>query len=93
MNEEFNKHVRAAALSAWWTVLVAVVLLLVQSGAYLVVMARRPAWILTLCGPDVTWATLQNLWLNMMVHFKLVIWLMALAALWLTLWSRRLQRD
>jgi hypothetical protein len=92
MNNDFPRHLRAAVAPAWWTIVIAVVFLLIQWGAYLLVMTSRPQWVLAFWGPDMTWATVQNIWLHMTADFKLAIWIMALLALWLTLWSRRLQR-
>jgi hypothetical protein len=54
-------------------------------------MTYRPQWVLTFWGPDISWSTVQTVWLNMTALFKLAIWIMALLALWLTLWSRRLR--
>lgn len=92
MIDEFAQRIRAAAIAAWWTVLIAVLLVTVQWVAYLLVLSAKPSWILTLWGPDITWAAVQALWLNMIALVKVCIWIMALLAVWLTLWSRRLRR-
>jgi hypothetical protein len=43
MNDTFEKRVRAAAVAGWWTVLIAVLFIIVQWIAYLAVMEARPA--------------------------------------------------
>ncbi len=92
MNGEFAQRVRCAAIAAWWTVLIAVLFVTVQWVAYLLVLAYRPGWILTLWGPDITWPTVQIIWLCGIGVVKICIWIMALLAIWLTLWSRSLRR-
>jgi hypothetical protein len=43
-------------------------------------------------GSDLSRAFIQNVWFWAIVAFKLIAWVMALAALWLTLWARQLQK-
>ena len=92
MNDAFEKRVRAAAVAGWWTLLVAVVFLTLQWFAYLAIMSAKPAWLLTLWGPDVSWSFVQNVWFWGTAIFKLFLWLLALVVLWLTLWARQLRK-
>ena len=93
MNESFEKKIRAAAIAGWWVVLVAFVLLFITGIAYLVIMSARPAWLLSMWGQeDVSWAFVQTVSLWFMGIFKLVIWLLFLAVLWLTLWAKQLRK-
>jgi hypothetical protein len=92
MVDDFAKRVRSAAISAWWTVLIAVIFVTVLWVAYLLLLSCRPSWFLSLCGPDMTWPTVQSVSINAIAHLKLVIWVMALLSVWLSLWSRRLRR-
>ena len=87
MNDVFENRVRAAAIAGWWTVLIAVGFITLIWIIYLVVMSARPAWLLTMWGPDVDWAFVQRVWFWAIVFLKFVVWLMALAAIWLTLWA------
>ena len=91
-NETFAVRIRSAAISAWWVVLLAYVLLLVQWGVYLSFNAEQPTWFLSVWGAGATWPQIQSVWLNAMVTFKLGVFAGACVALWLTLWSRRLRR-
>ena len=93
MNDVFEKRVRAAAVAGWWVVLVAVIFLLVQWIAYLLVMNARPAWVISLWGPELTWSFVQNVWFWGIAIFKVCVWVMALAVLWLTLWARQLRKQ
>jgi hypothetical protein len=61
--------------------------------AYLAVISVQPPWLLSLLGPDLSWSFIQNVWFSAIVAFKLIVWLIALAALWLTLWARQLRRS
>jgi hypothetical protein len=94
MNDPFEKKVRAAAVAAWWAVLIAYALLLVTWAVYLGLLTVRPAWLLTLWGgDDVSWSFVQTVSLWFLGVFKVAIWLMILAALWLTLWARQLRKS
>lgn len=91
--EDFQRKVHAAAMAAWWVVLLAACLLILSWGASLVVLSAQPGWFLSMCGPEVTWAELQHLWFWAIVIFKIVVWFMVFAALWLTLWARQLREE
>ena len=91
MNDIFERRVRAAAVSAWWTLLIAVGLVSLQWVLYLIVMSTRPPWLLPLEGPNADWSFVQTGWVWVTVGFKVIIWLLGLVAVWLTLWARRLR--
>jgi hypothetical protein len=92
MDDDFERKVRAAAVAGWWVVLAAAGLLLVSWVAYLVVIPARPEWLLSLWGAELSWQYVQNVWFWALVIFKVSVWLMAMAALWLMLWARQLRR-
>ena len=91
MDDAFYRKVRSAAIAGWWTLLVAVLMVLALWGAFLAASARRPPWVSTLWG-GISWETMQTVFLWAIVVFRLTIWVMFLVVLWLTLWSRRLRR-
>ena len=93
MNDVFENRVRAAAIAGWWTLLIAVGFITLQWIVYLAVMSARPAWLLAMWGPDVDWAFVQRVWFWAIVFLKFVMWLMALATIWLTLWARQLRKQ
>jgi hypothetical protein len=90
-NEVFAGRIRAAAVAAWWVVLLAYILLIVQWGVYLKIAATTPVWFKSVWGEGVSWPQIQAVWLQAMVTFKLMVFAGAAVALWLTLWSRRLR--
>ena len=92
MNSSFEKKVRAAAVAAWWVVLIGYVLLVLTWLVYLGLATTRPAWLLAMWGHAVSWDLMQNLSLWFVAVFKLLLWLLFLAALWLTLWARQLRK-
>ena len=92
MNDPFEKKIRAAAVAAWWVVLIAAGFLTLVWLLYLAAMNTRPGWMLAMWGTDVNWAFFQNVCLWALVVFKLCVWLMALVALWLTLLARQLRK-
>jgi hypothetical protein len=91
-NQEFVHRVRAAAVAGWWVTALAAGLLILSWIAYLVVIAAEPPWLLSMWGPDLNWAYVQNVWFWAIVAFKIIVWFMALTALWLTLWARQLNK-
>jgi hypothetical protein len=92
MNDVFQQRVRAAAIAAWWTVLIAAGYLTLVWILFVAMMSSRPSWYQFLLGPAVSWESLQNVGLWAVAIFKMCIWLMALVAMWLTLWARQLGR-
>ena len=93
MNDVFENRVRGAAIAGWWTLLIAVGFITLLWVVYLVVMSARPAWLLAVWGPDMDWAFVQRVWFWAIAVLKLVMWLMALATIWLTLWARQLRKQ
>ncbi len=92
MNDVFEKKVRAAAVAAWWVVLITVAFIVLQWLVYLAVMHARPVWVLSMWGPNTDWAFVQMVWFWAIVVMKFVLWLLVLIALWLTLWARQLRK-
>lgn len=89
---DFEKKVRAAAVAAWWVVLVGFASLTVIWLVYLAFVTTRPNWLLAMWGQEVSWDFMQTVSLWFMGVFKLFLWFLLLAALWLTLWARQLRK-
>jgi hypothetical protein len=92
MDDVFERRVMAAAVALWWVVLLAAGLLLLGGIVCLIVIPAQPAWFLSLWGPDLSWAYIQNVGISSIVILKLMVLLMAFVALWLTLWARQLRK-
>jgi hypothetical protein len=92
MDDTFQARVHAAAVVAWWTFLIALAFLAVQWVAYLGAMATQPPFVLASWGPGATWESIRTGWFQGLVFLKLTLWLIVLAALWLTLWAKHLRR-
>ena len=94
MNGELAKKVRAAAGAAWGTVIIGAVWMTLAYGLWLVILHYKPGLILTLWGSgDLTWPEVQRITLWFFGAFKLEIFAVLLAAIWLSLWHRRLARN
>jgi hypothetical protein len=93
MNDAFQQRVRAAAVAGWWTVLIAIVFLTLVWMVFLFLLSARPPWFQSLLGPGASWEYVQNVGFWIVSIFKMCIWLMALAVVWLTLWSRQLRKQ
>jgi hypothetical protein len=91
MNEDFAKRVRSAAIAGWWTILIGSLFLVLQWLASQMLLSAKPGWLLTLWGPDITWATVRTIWWWIMAIFKMCLWLMTLVVIWLSLWARQLK--
>lgn len=97
MNDVFQKRVRAAAVAGWWTLLIAVIFLAIQWGAYQWIDYQfrtfgQVRWLETIWGRNLDWSIVKDIWLWMTAIFKMCIWLMALMVVWLTLWARQLRK-
>jgi hypothetical protein len=92
MNPTFERKVHAAAVAGWWVVLLAAILVTASWLAYLSVVPAQPEWLHNLWGANLSWEYIQNVWFWAIVIFKLIAWVMVMAALWLTLWARGLRR-
>ncbi len=92
MNDPLTVRVRSAAVAGWWTVLIAVCFIILLWLAYLRLTTIHPAWVLRLWGPDMTWPLLQDIFLRVIVTFRILVWCMILAVLWLTLWAHQLKK-
>jgi hypothetical protein len=84
--------VRSAAVAGWWTLLVAVAFAVLLWVAYLAFVKSRPGWVASLLGPDVSWETIQTIWLWIYTVYRLCIWILLLVVVWLTLWARQLRK-
>jgi hypothetical protein len=94
MNDDmFERRVRSAAVAGWWVVLFGVVLITLAWLALRTMMSAQPEWLLSLWGPDITWSYVENVTLWAIVAFKLALFLLAMTALWLTLWARGLRKS
>jgi hypothetical protein len=93
MEHTFVVRVRGAATAAWWTVLAGVVFLVLQWILYLVFMSVRPGWLLWLWGPEASWPFVRTVWFWAAAAIKAFLWILALVALWLTLWARQLRKE
>jgi len=94
MNDAFVQRVRAASVAAWWTVALGAAMLTASWLMCLVFLHARPDWARALWGGGaMDWDGLQGLYLRMLAVFKLVLWVGAMAAIFLTLWARRLRRE
>lgn len=92
MDETFRSRVHAAAVAAWWTFLIAAAFFGLQWILYLVVTAMQPPWVVSFWGPGATWDSVRTGWFAALVFLKLTLWPLVIAALWLTLWARRLRQ-
>ena len=92
MDDTFEARVRAAAVAAWWTLLIAFLLLMFQWVAYLQVMSAKPELVTSVWGPGATWDSIHTAWFYGLAFVKLTLWPLLLGAFWLTLWAKQLRK-
>ena len=92
MDETCERRVRAAAIAGWWTLLIGAAFLVLQWIIFLLVMSARPGWLLRLWGGGIDWDSVRTVWFLGTAVFKLCLWLLALAVVWLTLWARQIRK-
>jgi hypothetical protein len=96
MDDTFQIRVHAAAVAAWWTLLIATAFSAFEWIAYRVVMSTQPewavAWAAFFWGSGATWESIRTVWFEALTFLKLTLWLLVLAALWLTLWAKQLRK-
>jgi len=92
MSDTLSQRVRAAAAAAWWTVLIGALWLSVGWVFLLWIMAAEPAWLLWLWGGHMTWKEVHDVFLIAYAVAKMVLLAAVLAAVWLTIWGRKLRR-
>jgi hypothetical protein len=93
MSDELVRKVRAAAGAAWCTVLIGALWLTVGYFLWLAILTCRPEWVRTLWGGgDLTWDDMQIITLWFFGVFKVILFVILFAAIWLSLWHRRLQK-
>ena len=90
-DDAFQSRIHAAAIAAWWTLLLAGVFFLLQWLLYLGITSSQPAWVVSFWGPGATWESIRTLWFDALIVLKLSLWPLVLIAMWLTLWARRLR--
>ena len=81
MGIDFREKVRAAAVAAWCTFLIAVAFVTVQWVGYRLILSAKPMWALSIWGPDATWDVIRTAWFHGLFLIKLSLWPLALVAL------------
>jgi len=91
MNDSFEKRLGALAATGWVVLAINLLFIVFLWGIYLIFMKIQPGWVLSFCGPNVSWSFLQEMMLWIIAACKVCFWHLALLVIWLSLWARRLQ--
>lgn len=92
MDDPFQIRVHSAAVAAWWAFLIACAFVVFQWIVYLTIMAKQPAWVVSVWGPGATWESIRTFWFQGLAILKLTLWPLVLAAVWLTFWGKQLRK-
>lgn len=92
MNDAFETRLNTAATAGWWTLLVFAVIITIQYIAYLFVVSAHPQLVQAMWGGDMTWPEIQGIWFKVLVVQKLIFWVLAMVAIWVSVWSRLLRK-
>ncbi len=93
MNDTFEKRLRAAVGAGWRTLVIWAILMTASWLIFLILLHYRPGWLLDLWGgAGLTWPDVRNVAVWFFGAFKVVLWIFAMAVVFLALWLRRLSR-
>jgi hypothetical protein len=59
---------------------------------FVYVSTHQPRWLLGLWGSDMSWAELKDRWLDAFVAMRMLLFFLALGAVWTSIWSAGLRR-
>ena len=95
MSDQLATRVRSAATAGWWTILIAMIWM--TAGWLLWVfwlLPCQPSWVITLWGGQefLNWQDVYNVFFAFMAAWKLMLFALVLATIWLSLWARKLKR-
>ncbi len=91
MSGPLYKRVRAAAVAAWWTVLIGAVLVAFQWFGFVHIVRVKPHWLQDMAG-GMDWANIEAFGLTMIVIVRLLIFVLLLVTIWLSIWANRLKK-
>ena len=86
------QRTRSAAWALWVTVLFGVVWMALAYLVWLAIVSTEPTWLEVFYGGG-DWAFFRSAGLWLFAAFKLLLWILVLAAVFLTFWSRRLAKS
>ena len=88
MSENFAEVVRSAAVAGWWTVLIGAIWLTISWLIWMMILKKKPSWLITLWGGNLSWDQVQSIMITFMAVAKIILLVFVLLSIWLTLWSR-----
>ena len=86
------ERVRAAAVAAWWTVLIGAIWVTAGWLMSMAFLRCEPEWVRALWGGKIEWPQIHVIWVAMIAGFKVILLLCVLTAVFLSLWARKLKR-
>lgn len=87
MNPETAAFIQAASVAAWWTTLIAAIWITVAWLVWRFVTRTKPAWLMKLWGFELTWPDVQKTMFYALAIMKMILFILVLAAIWLSLWA------
>ena len=88
MDEKLLDIIRSAAVAGWWTVLIGAIWLTISWLIWMVILKKKPSWLITLWGDNLSWDQVQSIMITFMAVAKIILLVFVLLSIWLTLWSR-----
>jgi hypothetical protein len=92
MQNTFEQRLSTAVRAGWWTLLIALGVVLLQWFGTAVFFDRHPDWFLRMWGPDMTWASIETTVLQFLLLFRIFVGAFLVILIWATLWSRSLRK-
>ncbi len=90
-NDLFQRRVARAAGAMWWTVLIAVIWVVLAWLSTLWIFNARAEWVARLWY-GIDWDTFRSIVISVIMTIRIILFVMILAAIWLSLWARGLRK-
>src|SRR5262245_57581049 len=92
MQSQFEPRLSSAVRAGWWTLLIALGIILVQWIGSAVFIAGQPTWFRRFWAPDMTWAQIEHMTLQFLLLFRVFVGIFATVLVWASVWSLLLKR-
>jgi hypothetical protein len=92
MQSTFEQKLSSAVRAGWWTLLIAVGMVLIQWIGTAAFISRHPGWFLRFWAPHMTWPQIERITMQFLLSFRVFVGIFATILIWASVWSLVLKR-